>query len=174
MARFRNSVHTFWPNVDHGRVDRCWNWKRWTDADGYGSFSVKAEGVQYQRAHRYAYFLAFKVQPGDRMVCHHCDNPACCNPAHLFLGTAMDNNTDKRLKGRSPCGPKHGRQTKPECTARGSRNGIAIFDEAQVAEIRRRYSAGELQREIAATLDCAQTTISAIVRGVGWRHVPQP
>lgn len=84
--------------------DGCWLWTGNRMAKGYGLFAV--EGINH-RAHRVSYEMATGQHPGSLFVCHHCDNPSCVNPAHLFLGTAQDNTNDMLAKGRrkaaKPC-----------------------------------------------------------------------
>lgn len=65
--------------------------------EGYGIIYIKRHPY---RAHRVSWLLA-NGDPGDLMVLHHCDVPACVNPAHLFLGDANDNNKDMAAKGRA-------------------------------------------------------------------------
>lgn len=90
----------FWQKVNKKSDDECWEWlgcrhHQWK----YGSFNVDGK---YIAAHRYSWILHYGNIPTGFIVCHHCDNPPCCNPKHLFLGTDADNNLDKRLKGRQP------------------------------------------------------------------------
>jgi hypothetical protein len=89
----------FWARVHKAGADDCWNWSGGRSSDGYGVHKIR----RYYRtaAHRIAYALANQEEPGDFHVCHRCDNPVCCNPAHLFLGTAADNAQDKVQKGRA-------------------------------------------------------------------------
>jgi hypothetical protein len=85
------------------RDNGCWEWRGFKLHAGHGQ--AKWEGYPV-KAHRLSY-AAFVSEPGELMVCHHCDNPPCCNPAHLFLGTKGDNNRDAARKGRYASRPKN-------------------------------------------------------------------
>jgi len=78
----------------------CWNWLGAT-ASGYPR--AKVEGVLVS-PHRIAAECHHntKIPPG-YMACHHCDNPKCCNPEHIFIGSRSDNMKDAARKGRLPC-----------------------------------------------------------------------
>ena len=93
-----NSEANFRKAVAVGSPDECWPWMNCTDEGGYGMF--KLGGAVRTAAHRLAYALD-RGEPGKAHVCHHCDNPGCCNPNHLFLGTAKTNAQDKVQKGRA-------------------------------------------------------------------------
>jgi hypothetical protein len=86
----------FWEKVDKRDVDECWPWTGTTVSKGYGSIGHEGKTLS---AHRVSWELHFD-SPGDLHVLHSCDNPPCCNPAHLFLGTNADNIRDRLLKER--------------------------------------------------------------------------
>ncbi len=87
----------FWSKVTD--AGSCWVWTAHRSRRGYGTFDV--EGAS-QQAHRVAWALSHGPIPHGMLVCHHCDNPSCVRPEHLFLGTALDNSRDRIAKGRFP------------------------------------------------------------------------
>ncbi len=151
----------FWGRVIRG--DGCW---MWTGAKVYtGHGVVSFEGRQW-RTSRLAYHLLVGPIPNGLCVCHRCDVPACCNPAHLFLGTNAENTADRHAKGRDARGARHGSVTKPERRSRGDRHwtrvrpgdvlrganhGCAKLNQEAVDTMREMSSRGVKQRDIAAT-----------------------
>ena len=85
------------------KTDECWIWTAHTDRNGYGQCTQVVYGQSIWLAHRLAWVLANKRPVPDEMkVLHSCDNPPCCNPTHLHLGTQLDNMREMRERGRSP------------------------------------------------------------------------
>jgi len=95
----------FWRYVKRNGPNECWPWigpiakyRR-----GYGQFKRDGRRGKSENAHRIAWEYANGRKPEDEMyICHRCDNPPCCNPAHLFIGTPRDNTQDMIAKGRHP------------------------------------------------------------------------
>lgn len=104
-------------------------------------------------------------------ACHSCDNPPCCNPAHLFVGSQSANLADMRSKGRSATGDRHSSRTHPERVARGGRHPQAKLTESDVLVIRARLAAGESVRVIGDDYGVHRTAIYKIGARLHWRHV---
>jgi hypothetical protein len=91
-----------WAKVAVTGPDACWLWQGHVNDDGYGRvYITSGRGRRPTRgAHRVAWEVTFGLIPEGRIVCHHCDNPRCVNPAHLFLGDDAANRRDCMTKGR--------------------------------------------------------------------------
>lgn len=161
----------FWANVAKRAAQECWPWRR-SLRHGYGATHLRdAENKRNvsATAHRVAWLVTNGPIPDGLCVCHRCDNPACCNPAHLFLGTYADNNLDRKAKGRNGTSERTGFSTNPP---RGESNRHAVLTETQVAKLRADYKAGTLnQRQYARDHGLSWTTVQRIVRGQTWRHL---
>jgi len=147
----------FWSYVDQsGGPSACWPWKRGLFDNGYGQFRV---GTRKVRAHRAAFELSGGTLAEGMMVCHRCDAPRCCNPAHLFAGTALDNARDREEKGRG----RSGRVSLP-----GALNPAAKLSAVDVECIRDMAMVGVTQRVIADRFGISQSQVRNIVRGKSW------
>jgi hypothetical protein len=135
-----------WEGVAVADPDECWVWQRGTNPKGYGRV---ARGL----VHRLAWSDVFGRIPAGLLVCHHCDNPPCCNPAHLFLGAPADNTADMIRKGRAVClyGDDHPRSK---------------LTDRQVAEIRRRRAADERCDELGREFGVHSAHVSRIANGL--------
>lgn len=97
-ANASDPTKRFWTLADTSSPDGCWPWLAATDKDGYGRFELP--GHRQATAHRFAYEIAVGPIPKGQSVLHHCDNPSCVRPDHLFIGTHMDNMQDAMRKDR--------------------------------------------------------------------------
>jgi DNA invertase Pin-like site-specific DNA recombinase len=171
MPDFTDSdVDRFLSHVARSKPYECWPWKASRFQDGYGQFKV---GGRNRKAHRIAYFLHYGIDPAEQLVCHHCDNPVCCNPFHLFAGSEKDNIQDCRQKGRlnTASGDKHGLHLHPERAAKGERvHGSKVTFE-QVRQIRELYAAGGItQEQLGTRFGMTRRGIGRIISGENWKH----
>ena len=113
--RFWAKVNKDGPTMPH-MDSPCWLWMAGTDIGKYGFFQIL--GRSY-RAHRIALTLAVGPIAQGLVAMHACDNPSCCNPAHLRAATNAENILDAALKGLMPSGSRHGSHTHPESLPRG-------------------------------------------------------
>lgn len=147
-------VASFWDRA--GEPSECWGWR---PEDGYARVTI--DGVGYQ-AHRLAWILTYGDIPPGAFVCHHCDNPRCYNPDHLFVGTPADNSADMVAKGRA-------------FRARGLRNPNSILTADQVIEIRRAWhEEGLTARAVGARFGIDTMTAWKAAVGGTYPDVPMP
>lgn len=144
-----------WAKVDAGESDVCWPWTACRWWSGYGKIGFEGKTLY---AHRVVWVLTHGPVPDGMDVLHRCDNPPCCNPAHLFLGNHSDNMRDREEKGRHNA-------------PRGEASGTSKFTEAQVAAIRERWQQGERVSALAAEFGVVYSTIYVIVTHKRWKHV---
>lgn len=180
----KEHVEAFWSRVDKSAGDtECWKWIGGRSSDVYGALWIpwlKKSGL----AHRASFFLSNGFLPDGKLVCHSCDNPICCNPAHLWLGTNAENIQDCADKGRHPW--KNGLPVKPEHRARGIRTGAythpesvrhgseksnAKLHESDIPHIRKSVALGFTNIEVAKKYGVSREAISQIINGRTWRHV---
>lgn len=136
-----------WPEPMSG----CWLWSGSTMWSGYGRVCI---GRKNAYVHRVVWVEVHGPIPDGLQVLHRCDNPPCCNPDHLFLGTSADNVADKLAKGRD-------------------RSGRPLT-ESTVLDIRAAYGTGRTtQLALARYYDVHMGTISRIVLRKSWRHLPE-
>lgn len=137
----------------------CWLWVGATQTNGYGQIY---DGARVQLAHRVSYEM-HKGNIGEAdCVLHECDNPACVNPDHLWLGNQDANMKDMAKKGRS------NRRWK----IRGTDVVFSKLCATDVIEIRTKYaSGGASQRKLAADYGVTQPAIGAVIRREVWKHI---
>jgi hypothetical protein len=148
----------FWAKVK--KTGACWLWLGSVNETGYGRVGVCLQGgwrITY--AHRVAYLLTRGEIPDNLCACHHCDNPPCVNPEHIFLGTRQDNNADAIRKGRLLSGEAH---------------PLHRLTHAEVQEMRSLHSRGETHRALGLRFGVSHTTVWSIAHFHHWRAVPPP
>lgn len=123
----------------------CWDWTAAKHKNGYGKFGMNGSTAL---AHRVSYELHLGPVPKGMLVCHRCDNRACINPEHFFLGTHRDNTGDMTSKGR---------------------HGMAKLSEADIRAIR--AASGIRQVDLAKQFGVGQAQISVIRRGENWHNI---
>jgi hypothetical protein len=148
----------FWAYVVPEPNSGCWLWDGFALPLGYGRLTVRGRGAPL--ATHLSLEIAGRPVPRGMCACHRCDNPACVNPDHLFIGTRADNNRDAKQKGR----------LRPNGLS-GSRHYAARLSDAQAAEVRRRAAAGEVQRRIAEAFGVSVNVINRIVLRQSYRNV---
>lgn len=144
----------FWAKVSKTRT--CWLWTGTRTPLGYGRINIGKRRSDY--AHRLSYLWTHGEIPEGVFVLHHCDNPSCVRPDHLFLGTHKDNMKDMREKNRS--------------RKRGEENPQAKLTAEDVINIRRIYRLRRAtQQQLATRYKVTQTTICNIINRILWPHL---
>lgn len=155
-----DDLKRFWKYVKRGSENECWEWIGYREhLMGYGIITIGGRSGTAASAHRIAFQIANGEIPKGLCILHSCDNPACCNPAHLTAGTRKQNNADRDKRGR-------------HVALKGSLHGNAILTEDQVREIKathvRKY--GWVAKK-ARELGVSRLTVSRIVNGRHWKHI---
>ncbi|WP_374759851.1 HNH endonuclease signature motif containing protein [Iodobacter sp.] len=144
--------YRFLARIDFDITPGCWEW---TGAKTFGYGLIGSRDGVLLRAHRVAYELAYGPIPTGLFVCHHCDNPGCVRPSHLFLGTPADNMADKVIKGRL-------------VHMYGERNGRAKLSAADVILIR---ASDDSYPCIARRFGVTPSAVGLIKRRKLWKHL---
>ena len=145
------TTERFWAKVDIRDPDDCWNWKAAKTSEGYGSFWY---GDKTVGTHRLAYQLARGPIPERGHVLHHCDNPPCVNPGHLYIGTPNDNMLDAYARGQ-------------KIPTRNELNGNSKLTMEKAREIRS-LSHALTQDHLARMFGVHQSTISLVINNKRW------
>ena len=155
--RFLGELERFESFVERVPFSGCWIWLAAVDEPPrlpYGKFWIN-DLSRSIAAHRAAWLLFVGQIPDGKLVLHRCDVPCCVNPAHLFLGTNLDNTQDMIRKGR-------------KYLSRGELSHHAKLTEEQARQVRDMQGT---QSVIAAKFGISQTAVSAIKRGANWKHL---
>lgn len=145
----------------HPCADCCWEWTGSKNEHGYGRSAVNINATRKETyVHRAVWSLIHqKSVPSGMEICHTCDHRACCNPAHLWLGTHQENIQDRVAKGRGGDIP------------RGEASASAKLTEAGVEEIWSLSKSGMNQRDIARHFAISQVSVHYVLTRQTWRHV---
>jgi len=155
ITRPPNKKEDIWKNIIQSFPSLCWEWNLSRNRCGYGTISIKNKKYL---VHRIVYELIYGEISEGICICHHCDNPSCCNPFHLFAGTIKDNMKDKINKGRC-------------ASNKGENNGNCKLTQTQVNKIRELYSTGNYsQTELGIMFNYKPTNISSIVNNKIWSN----
>jgi HNH endonuclease len=159
-----SAAKRFWGKVARGASDECWNWLAGKSDRGYGMFSVGYKGF---RASRIAYELTHGDIPQGLIVRHKCDNPSCCNPEHLELGTNKDNTQDMMKRERCYRGPRIAK-------LKGAQAPRAKLTDEDVSKMRDLYDARQFnQHELAEMFGLTQAAVFKIVNRMTYRSADQ-
>lgn len=153
-------LERFWSKVDIGAEADCWPWMASCINGKYGQFYIRKRVPV--PASRVALALQGHVLTVNIDACHTCDNPPCCNPAHLFAGSAHDNVVDCIQKGRGR--RSHGEEHRD---AKLTAEIVASLRRADISE------RGAIPR-LARTYGCSESSIRKAIFGRSWKHVPMP
>lgn len=153
--KYNSLSHYISSSYEVNQENECWEWSLSIRSDGYGN-------AWWNGKHYFAHRLSFLSHVGnleqDICVLHRCDNRKCINPEHLFLGSYLDNNRDRKNKGRN-------------AVTHGERNPFSKLKEYQVIDILRRLKCGEKGRCIASLYNVSEHTISKIKHGINWTYL---
>jgi len=145
----------FWSKVDIKSKNECWIWKGALDYDGYRIFNFN--GIT-KRTHVIAMMKKEKITKGNQVL-HICDNPPCCNPKHLKIGTHQDNMDDMIKKNRAN-------------KAFGEKNGNSKLTVSNVKKIRLMYANGEFSmQDIGSKFGISRMNVCDIVNNKIWRDL---
>ena len=159
--RLARNVKRFWSMVDKKGSNDCWRWLRGKDSYGYGVFYANGRNNQ---AHRFSMEMHLgqklraskQLRPGDQLVLHNCDNPACVNPKHLYVGRQSDNIKDRDNRSRTSVG-----ESRP----------ASKLNAFKVGKIRRLRRKGWTITRLAKRFKLHTSTVYGIIKRKAWKHV---
>lgn len=142
----------------------CWIFTGALNESGYGVIGRGGRGTGTTRAHRIVYENLVGPIPAGLFVCHRCDQPACCNPHHLFLGTNAENMADCKRKGRDSKPPRN-------LHVVGEVHPGHKLTAEQVIEMRGLREAGWTLQELADRYGVHSVSVYKITKRIRWKHV---
>jgi hypothetical protein len=159
------SIKKFWEKVDKNgpimvhMTTPCWIWLGCKSKKGYGQLTFQGKNWW---AYKFSYWIYYGEIPSTNIICHHCDNPACVNPEHLYLGTYKSNMIDREQRGRVN-------------RVKGQQHKNAKLTELEVIEIltiwEQSFKKRGLVPKLALKYNVSRATVSNIVKHKGWKHV---
>ena len=165
MTGKRDSLQNrLWAKIEKREANECWEWKGNKNNKGYGMIRLGGSAPKVL-AHRVSFEMSKGEIPDGMIIMHSCDNPACCNPDHLSLGTMKLNHKDMVDKGRRKIGwnpdnkPPH---------KRGEEHGFSKLTEKQALEIK--FSI-EKTKFLIEKYGLERSTIKRIRSGRSWKHL---
>lgn len=168
------NIKKFCRSVSERGPDDCWPWTDRCGRGGYGQFWVDGEDRNLY-AHRVAYYLATGEDPYPLEILHSCDNPPCCNPAHLTKGTHAEDMQDAKDRNRIKHGEDHYYRQHPEEIVRGTENGRHKFTDSEIMDIRQYHADHkheESRRSMSRKYGITHVHLAAIITGKFWGHLP--
>ena len=163
-GRPANTPNVLWSKVDKRGENECWEWRGYKNADGYGRTWINDRGYY---AHRVIFDLAYpniinlsapKNTEDNGYILHTCDNPSCCNPKHLFVGTHADNMADKVFKNRQNKFPS---DTGPRCK-------LSMSQAREARELRKN---GASVRDLAEQFGLSLPSMKTLLRGQSYKEI---
>ncbi len=147
-----NTKRDIWKRIDKKGENECWNYIGYL-RNGYGRIQIN---YRYYLAHRIVYEDIYGSIPDGMCICHSCNNPSCCNPKHLYMGTQTDNMKQMVNDGR---------------TGKGEDAGGVKLTEKSVLEIRKLYFSGEYsQKKLGEIFRVTQSNISYVINKT-WKYL---
>ena len=146
----KTPIERLFKNLEYNPETYCWEWQG-ALTRGYGMININ---YQAKKVHRVMYKYIYGDIPADKPhILHQCDNPKCCNPTHLYAGTAQNNMDDMMNRGRS---------------LKGEKQHLSKLTEKQVLEIR---TSEEPQTVLVKRFNVGKATISKIKNRKTWKHI---
>lgn len=158
----QRQIDKFWREVlKTTNIEECWIWIGFKDKRGYGRASFRVDKKRTTiRAPRLAYYLHYKIGVESSIILHKCDNPSCCNPYHLSLGTNKENSVDMIAKGRGL-----------NQFADGEKHPNSKLTVEIVQKLKEAYASGTTQKQLSIDYNIDPSAISRAINGKRWKSI---